>query len=57
MLYSYDGKQRCPIMDPGRRINNPQVEQLGRLFKEYDLRSLDKHSENLNGFLIFIGKP
>lgn len=56
-LFSYDNKQRCPIMDLGRRIKNPQVEQHGGLIKEYDLRSLDKHNENINRFLTFIGKP
>jgi len=45
------------VMDLAIHIDDLQAEQLVRLIKEYDLQPLDKHSENLNRFLIFIGKP
>ena len=38
-------------------LTTPQAEQLLQLMKEHDLNPLDKHSENLNRFLLFIGKP
>ena len=39
-----------------RGANNLQAEQLLLLIKDYGLHPLDKHSENLNRFLMFIGE-
>ena len=44
-------------MDLMMPIINPKAEQLVRLIKEHKLEPLDKHSENLTRFLIYIGKP
>jgi len=55
-LFSYDGMQRCSVMDLARRINTTKAEKLVRLMKWHNLRPLGKPSENLNRFLIFIGK-
>lgn len=40
----------------GGVLTTPQAEQILQLIKEHGLRPLDKHSENLNRFLLFIGK-
>ena len=47
----------CSVVDLTIHINDPEAEQLVRLIKEHKLHPLDKHSENLSRFLIFIGKP
>lgn len=38
-----------------RELFSYQPEQLAQLFEEYGLRPLEKHTENLNRFLAFIG--
>jgi hypothetical protein len=38
-----------------RELFSYQSEQLAQLFEEYGLRPLEKHTENLNRFLAFIG--
>ena len=55
VLFSYDGGQRCLITVRTKHINNPPAAQLSQLLAEYNLHLLEKHSENLNRFLIFIG--
>ena len=46
-----------PLIPNIRCINKPEAEQLLLLIKDYGLHPLDKHSENLNRFLMFIGEP
>ena len=57
-LFSYDGKQYHPIwMIRTSRANKPQASRLVEMIEGYGLQPLDKHTENLTRFLIFIGKP
>ena len=56
-LFSYDGKHRRPVMDLMMGGDNLQAEQLVWLIREYGLHPLERHSENLNRFLIFLGEP